>query len=212
MAGNREVTNMERISLAPPRTLSYRIAEWFIRRQFGTMLDPVRATGHNMPVTQALGALEQRAARWNALDVKIRDLADMAAATRIGCSWCLDFGYWMMRTHGIPREKIEAIPQWRNSDLFQPLERLAMEYAEALTNTPPSVEDELVRRLRDYLSEAQFVELTAIIWLENLRSRRNIAFGVTSQGFKARCNIQRPEEQTGPVNRAGVQADRGRAI
>jgi hypothetical protein len=103
--------HVERISLAPPRTLSYRIAEWFIKRQFGAMLDPVRATGHNMPVTRTFGALEQRADKWNTLDLKIRDLADMAAAAKIGCSWCLDFGYWMMHTHGIPREKIEAVPQ-----------------------------------------------------------------------------------------------------
>src|SRR5262249_11609077 len=139
---------MERISLAPPRTLSYRLAEWFIRRQFGAMLDPVRATGHNMPVMQAFGALEQRAAKWNKLDVKIRDLADMAAAAKIGCSWCLDFGYWMMHTHGIPREKIEAVPQWRSSNVFEPLERLAMEFADALTATPPTVDDELVRKRR----------------------------------------------------------------
>ena len=202
---------MERISLAPSRTLSYRVVEWFIRRQFGVMLDPVRATGHNMPVMQAFGALEQRAAKWNKLDVKIRDLADMAAAAKIGCSWCLDFGYWMMHTHGIPREKIEAVPQWRNSKVFEPLERLAMEYAEALTDTPPTVDDQLVSRLRSHLNEAQFVELTAIICLENLRSRRNIGFGVTSQGFKARCDFAQPSERANRVHQAGVQAGHRRA-
>ena len=200
---------MERISFAPSRTLSYRVAEWFIRRQFGVMLDPVRATGHNMPVMQAFGALEQRAAKWNKLDVKIRDLADMAAAAKIGCSWCLDFGYWMMHTHGIPREKIEAVPQWRNSKVFEPLERLAMEYAEALTDTPPTVDDQLVSRLRSHLNEAQFVELTAIICLENLRSRRNIGFGVTSQGFKARCEFAQPPKRADRAHQAGVQAEHG---
>ena len=200
---------MERISFAPSRTLSYRVAEWFIRRQFGVMLDPVRATGHNMPVMQAFGALEQRAAKWNKLDVKIRDLADMAAAAKIGCSWCLDFGYWMMHTHGIPREKIEAVPQWRNSKVFEPLERLAMEYAEALTDTPPTVDDQLVSRLRSHLNEAQFVELTAIICLENLRSRRNIGFGVTSQGFKARCEFAQPPKRDDRAHQAGVQAEQG---
>jgi len=202
---------MERISLAPPRTLSYRIAEWFIRRQFAAMLDPARATGHNIPVMQAFGALEQRADKWNKLDVKIRDLADMAAAAKIGCSWCLDFGYWMMHTHGIPREKIEAVPQWRNSNVFEPLERLAMEYAEAMTDTPPTVADQLVSRLRSHLNEAQFVELTAIICLENLRSRRNIAFGVPPQGFRARCDFAQPSERANLAHQAGVQAEHRRA-
>ena len=87
-----------------------------------------------------------------------------------------------------------------------------LELAEGLTATPPTVDDELVRKLRNHFDEAQFVELTAIICLENLRSRRNIAFGLTSQGFKARCDIQQPEERSNPFHQAGVQADRRRAI
>lgn len=112
---------MARISLNPPRTLSYRIAEWFIRRKFGEMLDPFRAMGHNMPVARAYSQLEQSATRWRRLDVKIKDLAEMTAAVKIGCSWCVDFGYWMMHGHGILREKIEATPHWRERGVFDPL-------------------------------------------------------------------------------------------
>jgi hypothetical protein len=83
-----------------------------------------------------------------------------------------------------------------------------MEYAEALTATPPTVDDELVRRLRSHLSEAQFVELTAIICLENLRSRRNIAFGVTSQGFRARCDFAQSSARAIRAHEGGVQAER----
>jgi alkylhydroperoxidase family enzyme len=180
---------MARISLTPSRTLSYRIAEWFMRRQFGDLLDPVRVMGHHMPVMQAFGALEQRAAKWNKVDAMLKGLADMAAGAKIGCPWCLDFGYWMMRARGVPAEKIEAVPHWRDSGLFTPLERLAMEYAEALTETPPIVNDHLMEQLRNLLNDAQLIELTAIICLENLRSRRNIAFGLTPQGFKARCDV-----------------------
>ena len=202
---------MARISLTPPKTVSYRIAEWFMRRRFGAMLDPVRAVGHNIPVMQAFGALEQRAAKWNKLDATLRDLADMAAGAKIGCPWCLDFGYWMMRTHGIPNEKIEAVPRWRNSELFSPLERLAMEYAEALTETPPTVDDGLVKELRNHLDEAQLVELTAIICLENLRSRRNIAFGLTSQGFRARCEVGAAGHRAAGAHQLSAQTDRGSA-
>src|SRR5262245_40407001 len=195
---------MARISLTPPNTVSYRIADWFMRRQFGDVLDPVRAMGHHVPVMQAFGALEQRAAKWNTVDTTLKDLADMVASAKIGCPWCVDFGYWMMRTHGIPGEKVEAVPNWRDSALFTPLERLAMEYAEALTETPPIVNDDLMQQLRKFLDEAQPVELTSIICLENLRSRRNIAFGLTSQGFKARCDL--------PATRQLEAAHRGTAM
>jgi alkylhydroperoxidase family enzyme len=152
---------MARISLDPPQSFAYRIGQWFLRRRFGEVLDPFRAQAHNVPVAQAFGRLEQSAAKWNRLDRKIRDLADMTAAVKIGCAWCMDFGYWMMHTHGIPREKMEAIAHWRDSKLFSPLERLVMEYAEAMTESPPTVDDALVERLRIHLDEAQLVELTA---------------------------------------------------
>ena len=180
---------MSRISLDPPRTWSYRIGEWFLKRRFGQVLDPFRAQGHNMPVATAFAKLEQGAVKWRSLDPRIKDLADLAAATRIGCPWCMDFGYWVLHGHGIQRAKIEAVPEWRTSLLFDPLERLVMEYAEALTETPPVVDDDLVQRLRTHLDEAQFVELTAIICLENVRSRFNSAVGLTQQGFKDRCEL-----------------------
>ena len=73
--------------------------------------------------------------------------------------------------------------------MFTELERLVLEYAEAMTVTPPAVTDELVARLGRQLSEAQLVELTAIVAVENLRSRINSALGLTAQGFKDRCEL-----------------------
>src|SRR5262245_16795236 len=106
---------MARISLDPPRRLPYRIAEWLSRRPFGAVLDPGRAMGHNMPVTFAYGLLESQVLRWRRADRRLKDLGVMASAVAIGCQWCMDFGYWELHTHGIPREKIEAIPSWRTS-------------------------------------------------------------------------------------------------
>jgi alkylhydroperoxidase family enzyme len=115
----------------------------------------------------------------------------MATVARIGCPWCLEFGYWVMHTHGIPHEKIEGVPVWRESSLFDPLERLVIEYAERLTETPPSVDDELVNRLLEHLDETELVELTMIVCLENVRSRFASAFGIAPQGFKDRCQVPR---------------------
>lgn len=145
--------------------------------------------GHHPQVAKAVGQWEQRLLSWQRVDVKLRDLADLAAAIKIGCPWCMDLGYWVLHGHGIPREKIEAVARWRDSKLFEPLERLVMKYAEAMTETPPTVNDALVKRLRERLDEAQLVELTMIICWENVRSRFNSAIGLTPQGFKDRCEI-----------------------
>jgi len=180
---------MARISLDPQQSFSYRIGSWFLRRQFGEVLDPFRAQGHNVRVAKAFGKLEQQVAKWDKLDPRLRDLADMTAAVTVGCPWCTDLGYWLLHTRGIPHEKVEAVPRWRESDLFDPLERLVMEYAEAMCETPPAVDDDLVKSLRAHLDEAELVELTAIVAVENYRSRFNSALGLMPQGFKERCEV-----------------------
>ncbi|REE95897.1 carboxymuconolactone decarboxylase family protein [Thermomonospora umbrina] len=179
---------MARISLNPPRTLTYRIGEWFVRRRYGAMLDSGRAVGHHRGVSLAYGMFEMQVARWNTVEHRLKDLAVMAAAVKVGCSWCVDFGTWDSHLHGVPLTKVEAVPHWRDSDLFEPDERLVMEYAEAMTEDPPGVTDELVGALRRHgFDDEMLVELTMIVAVENLRSRFNAAAGLVGQGFKDRC-------------------------
>jgi alkylhydroperoxidase family enzyme len=197
---------MARISLDPPRTLSYRIASRFSRRRYGAVLDPVAAVAHNRQVGLAYGIFELQVERWRTLDRGLKDLAVMMAAATIGCSWCMDFGYWESVTrHDVPAEKIRAVPHWRDSGAFTEVERLVLEYAEAMTGTPPSVTDEMAERLRGHLSQAQLVELTAIVAVENLRSRMNAALGLTAQGFKDRCDIPAGTMPAGTAAAAGQQ-------
>ncbi|HKA98164.1 MAG TPA: carboxymuconolactone decarboxylase family protein [Streptosporangiaceae bacterium] len=178
---------MARISLDPPKTLGYRLGSWFSRRRYGVMLDPGAAIGHNMQVGRSYTIFELQAERWHTLDRGLKDLAMTAAAAKIRCARCMDFGFWAATIdHAVPRAKIEAVPAWRDSDLFSRLELLVVAYAEAMTATPPEVTDDLVAELRKHLSEAQLVELTAVIAVENIRSRMNSALGLTAQGFKER--------------------------
>ena len=84
---------------------------------------------------------------------------------------------------GASEDKIRQLPAWRESALFSPLERDALDYAERITITGEKVTDELFARLRSHFSEAQIVELTAAVALENFRSKFNPALGIEAQGF-----------------------------
>lgn len=84
---------------------------------------------------------------------------------------------------GASEEKIRQIAEHRASPLFSDRERVALEYAEAMTITGQKVTDELFARARPHFSEAEIVELTAAVALENFRSKFNVALGVESQGF-----------------------------
>jgi len=92
--------------------------------------------------------------------------------------------------------KASQVPRWRDSTVFTPLERDVLEYAEGMTNTPPTVTDELSARLLDRLGPAALVELTACIGFANLSTRSNTALGIKSQGFSDACEVPltaRPE-------------------
>ena len=134
--------------------------------------------------------LEGSAARWKTLDPGLKALAVMVVSARIGCSWCMDFGYWEFHHQGVDPAKLRDVPGWRDSDVYSELERAVMDYAEAMTATPPEVTDEQVSRLRQDLTDEQLVELTALASLENFRSRTNAALGLTSQGFKEFCELR----------------------
>ncbi|GAA2744983.1 carboxymuconolactone decarboxylase family protein [Kitasatospora cinereorecta] len=181
---------MPRISLTPPQTLLNRIGAWYSRRTYGKVLDPGLAVGHNSRVLIAYVKLERGAARWNRLDPALKHLAVVASAARINCSWCMDFGQWTAGPLGLPLDKVAQVPQWRDHpDAFTELERRVMAYAEAMSETEPAVDDESFAALVDRLGEPAVVELTAVVALENFRSRMNSAFGLTSQGFSDACAV-----------------------
>jgi alkylhydroperoxidase family enzyme len=178
-----------RIPLDPPRTLRYRAVEWFSRRLFGVVLEPVAAMGHQPQVLVADLRHERAIQQWDRLDPTLKALAVMSSAVAVGCSWCVDFGYWISTDDGVAPEKLRAVPHWRDSDVYTPLERRVLEYSEAMTATPPAVTDELVAELRRDLDDAALVELTMMVAVENNRSRFNAALGLTSQGFRDRCEV-----------------------
>ncbi|HZU90818.1 MAG TPA: hypothetical protein VE993_16330 [Stellaceae bacterium] len=75
------------------------------------------------------------------------------------------------------------LADWRASALFSAAERVALDYAEHMTITGQKVDDALFARLKQHFSEAQIVELTAVVALENFRSKFNPALGIEAQGF-----------------------------
>ncbi len=84
---------------------------------------------------------------------------------------------------GAAEDKIRDVERAAQSPLFADDERAALEYAEAMTITGQKVSDALFARVRSHFSEAQIVELTAAVALENFRSKFNVALGVEAQGF-----------------------------
>ena len=165
------------------------IVKWFSKRTLGSVPESLGVGWNNPKVMKGVFAVSGKARKWDACDESLKSFAHMAVASLIGCTWCLDFGYFAAHNENLDLDKAREVPRWRESDAFTPLERYVLEYAEAMSATPPAVTDYMSARLLDQLGAPALVELTAYIALANLYARNNVALGVESEGFAAACGL-----------------------
>ena len=111
------------------------------RKMFGQVPESLGVMWHHVPALKAGMRFGQQLQKWDACDEGLKSFAHMAVASLVGCTWCLDFNYFMAKNRGLDVERAREIPRWRESDVFTPLEREVLEYAEAMSQTPPTVTD-----------------------------------------------------------------------
>lgn len=181
-----------------PRGALGKAAFAYGRRRFGKDVEPLQAAAHHGGVLVAAGMVETAAEMgWKKLDRHLVMLAVQAASGAIGCSWCIDFGYYEGLQQGVDPAKVRDVARWRDSDVYDERERTVLQYAEEASATPASVSDDVVTRLRALFSEAEIVELAAWVALENYRSRFNAGLGLHSQGFSDSCRVPEPAGRAG---------------
>jgi alkylhydroperoxidase family enzyme len=86
------------------------------------------------------------------------------------------------RKAGLSDDKLLAVLSDERTP-FNDTERLVIELADAMTDTPTNVSDDLYARLRKQFSEEQLMQLGAQIAFENYRARWNRIFDVESDNL-----------------------------
>jgi alkylhydroperoxidase family enzyme len=165
------------------------MAKRFSKKKLGDVPESLGVMWHNQRVLRTFFGFYGKVDKWDACDTQLKTFAHMAAVSQVGCSACLDFGYFEARDKKLDMDKAREVPRWRESGAFTPLERDVLEYAEAMTTTPPTVTDELSALLLDQLGAAALLELTAFIAAANMASRSNVALGIKSQDFATACGL-----------------------
>ncbi|MDQ2675451.1 MAG: carboxymuconolactone decarboxylase family protein, partial [Actinomycetota bacterium] len=158
----------------PLTRLSYAVS----RRRYGDVVDPMRLYAHNPAVMTGYTMHELAAERATRVPDRLKHLAAMRAAMVAGCEWCLDFGSFLSKGHGVAEDEMRDLPRYRESAAFDETEKLVMDFATGMSRSPVDVSDELFEKLRERFDEAQLVELADIAALENYRARFNWAFGM----------------------------------
>lgn len=184
---------MARITGVPAREagpfvkLVYRFARRGLGRLTGRqpdrMIEPIEIYAHVPRLLRGYVAIEQATAKLHRVDERLKTLAELKTATLTQCEYCIDIGSQVSRRRGLSDAELLALPSYRTSPLFTDLDRLVLDYAVGMSRTPLEVSDTLFSELRAHFDEAQLVELTHVIALENMRGRFNLAFGIGAAGF-----------------------------
>ena len=140
---------------------------------------------------------------------ELKQLIFTAASLASGCLHCQSHGSYHLHAIGVPDEKIQALWNYQDSDLFSEPERAALDLAYAAGVAPNEVKPENYVELRKHFSDIQIIELLAVIACGGFLNRWNDTIGtVTDQesidfansvlrpvGWEPGKHIGKPEEQ-----------------
>ncbi len=160
---------------------------WNQKRKYGRVLIPGLVWGRvpRLFATMAMlyGVIDRRK---SPIDPALRSLLTVRISQLNWCAFCVDINSVTLEKRGVSWEKIRALPNWKESDLFDEREKICLDYAEAVTLTEGKVTPDLVGKLKTYFDDDGLVDLTGLIAFQNLSSKFNNALDVPAQGF---CEI-----------------------
>jgi len=126
---------------------------------------------------QPLLALSQQVHESGRLEPALIELVLMRVSQINGCAYCLDMHSKDARAAGETEQRLYVLPAWRETRLFNERERIALHWAEELTElaTREALPDALYQQAREHFEEAELVDLTLLVVAINGWNRINIA-------------------------------------
>lgn len=113
------------------------------------------------------------------VDLGFKRLIAHFASRAAGCQYCMAHSIVAAQIHGVTDDKVAALWDYKTSPLYSEAERAALDYALAAGSVPNAVDEPLVTRMREYWSEAQIVEILAVICLYGFLNRWNDSMATT---------------------------------
>jgi alkylhydroperoxidase family enzyme len=175
-------------AIEKPKGMSMKLAYYFMRRQFGKVLTPIKV--HSVRLPAAFGMFYGKIGK---LDKKLRLPKETAflireQVARINvCLFCMDIGRSFAIQSSMNEAKFDALDQYRASALFNDAERSALDYATELTRDKKVSPDTFACMARHY-SEREICEIVWLVASEHLYNITNIGLNIHSDML---CDISR---------------------
>lgn len=165
---------------------------WNQKRRYGQVLEPAKLWGKSPKVFAALallyGALDRKSSPIelslrSPIELSLRSLITIRVSQINWCKFCVDINSMMVLKRGNSEEKLNDLENYQNSGLFSEREKAALNYAEKITLSDKQVSDDDRLKLKEFFSNDDIIELTALIAFQNMSSKFNAALDVEPQGF-----------------------------
>jgi alkylhydroperoxidase family enzyme len=175
-------------AIEKPKSMSMKLAYYFMRRQFGKVLTPIKV--HSVRLPAAFGLFYGKIGK---LDQKLRLpketiflIREQVARVNV-CLFCMDIGRSFAIQSSMSEAKFDALDQYRTSVLFNDAERSALDYATELTRDK-KVSPDTFARMASHYSEREICEIVWLVASEHLYNITNIGLNIHSDML---CDISR---------------------
>ena len=112
----------------------------------------------------------------SSLDRRLIHLLKMRASQINGCAFCVAFHVAEAQRLGVAADKLHMLVAWREAPVFDPTERAALAWTEALTLIPHGVPDAVYEQARAAFSDRTLACLTSAVLAINAWNRIAIAY------------------------------------
>ncbi len=104
---------------------------------------------------------------------ELKNLCAHLASRTHGCMYCQAHALQGAGRAGAEQARLEAVWEFRTSDLFSEPEKAALDFSVKAASVPNGVADEDVERMRKHWDEGQIVEILAAVSLYGFLNRFN---------------------------------------
>ncbi|MDP3532257.1 MAG: carboxymuconolactone decarboxylase family protein [Alphaproteobacteria bacterium] len=164
-----------------------RLIFYFQKKKYGYVLNSSLIWAKSPKIFLALSRLYSSIDRkYSPISPILRSLIIVRVSQINGCAFCIDLNISVLVKRGVDLNKVQSLPNWPTSTLFDEQEKLVLEYTEAVTDSTQKLSAPLKQRMNEHFTQKELVEITALVAFQNMSTKFNNAFDIEPQGF---CSI-----------------------
>jgi len=179
----------------PPKRIPFylKVGIWISKRVTGKEMLPAKILAWYPKAAISSGVLESLVAhRDGKLDERILKIVRIQASFAAACAFCVDMNSYQYEEKQITKDELRVLQgllQVEEVNTFSDRERLAIQYAKLVSQTPLQFPRNFIEELKRHFNEREIVILASTAAQVNYWARLIQALGIPPAGFSDQCKL-----------------------